>query len=266
MSAEPASAPRAAFFDLDKTVLSTASSVTLARPLLAAGLLTRADLLRSAAAQLGYVLVGADRRRSERVREQLSLMVDGWEEPRFRKVVDGALSTFVQPRVYREAVDLIQRHHDDGADVVVVSASAEDVVRPIAAMLGADEVIASAMEVVDGHFTGRVARYVYGPAKADAIRALAAQRGYDLAACAAYSDSVTDLPMLEAVGHPVAVNPDRALRRTAVARGWPVHHFARPVPLRTRSTRPLRVGAGSSVVVGLIAAGATILRRAHRAG
>jgi HAD superfamily hydrolase (TIGR01490 family) len=265
MPAEPARAPRtAAFFDLDKTVLSTASSVTLARPLLTAGLLTRSDLLRSAAVQLGYVLVAADRRRSERVREQLSLMVDGWEVPRFRRVVDGALRTFVRPRVYREAVELIDRHHHAGSDVVVVSASAEEVVRPIAVMLGADEAIASAMEVVGGHFTGRVVRYVYGPAKADAIRALAAQRGYDLAGCAAYSDSVTDLPMLEAVGHPVAVNPDRALRRTAVARGWPVRRFARPVPLRRRWARPLPVAA-LAAVLGIGVVGATVLRRARRA-
>ncbi|WP_448074015.1 HAD family hydrolase [Georgenia yuyongxinii] len=208
-------------------------------------------------------MVAADRRRSERVREQLPLMVDGWAVPHFRRVVAGALRTVVQPRVYREAVQLIDRHHDDGADVVVVSASAEDVVRPIAAMLGADEVIASTMEVLDEHFTGRVARYAYGPAKADAIRALAVERGYDLTACAAYSDSVTDLPMLETVGHPVAVNPDRALRRTAVARGWPVRRFARPVPLRTWWVRPLPVGATAVTLAVVVGAAATAPRRAH---
>ncbi|PFG39241.1 HAD superfamily hydrolase (TIGR01490 family) [Georgenia soli] len=221
----------AAFFDLDKTVLARSSSLALGRPLLAAGLLTRADVARSASAQLGYALLAADHRRSERVREQLSRVVDGWEVARLQAVVEKAVERFVEPYVYLEAIDLVARHHDEGSDVVIVSASSEDLVAPIARLVGADHVVASRMEVVDGRYTGQIDYYAYGPAKAAAVRELAADRGYDLSRCWAYSDSVTDLPMLEAVGRPVAVNPDRALLRLARERGWEVRRFVRPVPL-----------------------------------
>jgi phosphoserine phosphatase len=107
-------------------------------------------------------------------------------------------------------------------------------VAPIAAMLGADHMVATRMVVEDGHYTGEIEYYVYGPAKADAIRELAAVRGYELAESYAYSDSVTDLPMLEIVGHPNAVNPDRGLRKVAVDRGWPIVAFSNAVPLRER--------------------------------
>ncbi|WP_211489989.1 HAD family hydrolase [Georgenia thermotolerans] len=253
----------AAFLDLDRTVLSTASPLVLARPLLASGLLRRSSLLHAAAADLRSLFVAADRRYSAEAQAQLAGMVEGWDVQRFREVVDGALHTVVRPHVYLEAIDLIAALRGRGVDVVIVSASSGDVVRPIADMLGADEVIASTMEVAEGRFTGRVAHFVYGAAKAEAIRDLAARAGYDLRACAAYSDSVTDLPMLEAVGHPVAVNPDRALRRLARERGWEVRRFRRPVPLR----RELPGAVGVTVAALLLVLGALVwgaLRRSRR--
>ena len=107
----------------------------------------------------------------------------------------------------------------------MVSASGHEVVDPIAGLLGADTVIATQMVIADGRYTGDVAFYAFGEGKATKIRELAAARGYELADCYAYSDSVTDLPMLETVGHPTAVNPDRALRREAARRGWPIRVF-----------------------------------------
>src|SRR5262249_49924697 len=137
--------------------------------------------------------------------------------------------------IYDEAASLIERHHAAGRDVVIVSTSGAEVVEPIGALLGADKVVATRMVVgADGCFTGEVEYYAYGPTKAEAVRELAASEGYDLSRSFAYSDSVTDVPMLESVGHPFAVNPDRALRREAVARDWPVLVFSRPVRLKQR--------------------------------
>src|SRR5205085_2833133 len=117
------------------------------------------------------------------------------------------------PLVYDEAVQLIEEHHAAGRDVVIVSSSGTDVVEPIGAMLGADRVVATRLEIVDGKYTGEIGYYAYAQEKANAILDLAEARGYDLAACYAYSDSSTDIPMLEVVGHPYAVNPDRELRK-----------------------------------------------------
>src|SRR6185312_12478456 len=126
--------------------------------------------------------------------------------------------------------------------------------------------MATRMVVEDGKYTGEIAFYCYGEGKVAAIRALAARVGYPLEHCYAYSDSSTDLPMLEAVGNPAAVNPDRALRRAATARDWPVLTFTRPVSLRNRIPAPSRAAVATSAAVGIsaVAAGAltyTVLRR-----
>lgn len=116
-----------------------------------------------------------------------------------------------------------------------MSTSGAEVVEPIGELLGADRVVATRMVVgEDGCFTGEVAYYAYGPTKAEAVKELARSEGYDLDRCYAYSDSATDLPMLQEVGHPHAVNPDRTLRREALARGWPILDFHRPVRLKQR--------------------------------
>jgi phosphoserine phosphatase len=151
-----------------------------------------------------------------------------------REIVAETLHDLIDPIIYDEAASLIEEHHLAGRDVVIVSASGAEVVEPIGEMLGADHVIATRMIAKDGQYTGEIEHYVYGPAKAEAIASLAESEGYDLERCFAYSDSVTDIPMLEAVGHPYAVNPDRALRREAVAREWPVLTFNRPVRLHQR--------------------------------
>lgn len=231
----------AAFFDLDKTIISTSSSLALSRPFLESGLLSRSALVRSGYAQLGYLLLGAGHERTERMKDELARTATGWEVALLDAVVAEALATSIEPVVYREALDLIAEHHAAGRDVIIVSASAENIVRPIARLLGADHVVATRMAVADGRYTGEIDYYAYGPAKAEAVRDLAERHGYDLAESWAYSDSVTDLPMLEAVGHPVVVNPDRALRREAVARGWEARTFRLPVRLRPRHTIPLAV-------------------------
>jgi hypothetical protein len=132
-------------------------------------------------------------------------------------------------------------------------------------MLGADRVVATRMVTVDGRYTGEIEFYAYGENKAAAMREVAAESGYDLADCYAYSDSVTDLPMLSAVGHPTAVNPDRGLRKAALERGWPVLQFSRPVSMRARFSVPATpVVTGAAMGVGAAVVGLAWFAR-HRA-
>jgi HAD superfamily hydrolase (TIGR01490 family) len=224
----------AAFFDLDKTIIAKSSVLAFGRPFYQGGLINRRAVLRSAYAQFVFALAGADEDQIERMRAYLTSMCQGWDVAQVRDIVSETLHDIIDPIVYDEAVELIGMHKAAGRDVVIVSSSGEEVVGPIGAMLGADHVIATQMVVADGKYTGEIGLYAYGPEKAVAVRALADANGYDLADCYAYSDSATDVPMLEEVGHPFAVNADRALRRVATERDWPTLMFSNGVPLRQR--------------------------------
>jgi len=146
-----------------------------------------------------------------------------------------------------------------------VSASGGEVVEPIAAILGADHVIATRMNVVDGRYTGDIDFYAYGENKASAIRELAQVEGYDLDASYAYSDSITDAPMLGAVGHAFAVNPDKALRRLALERGWGTLSFVRPVALFSfKKTARIASASGIALVVAALVLTWILVRRQRR--
>jgi HAD superfamily hydrolase (TIGR01490 family) len=256
----------AAFFDLDKTIIARSSTLAFSRPFYAGGLINRRTVLRSAYAQFVYLLGGADHDQMERMREYISAMCTGWDVRTVQAIVADTLDHIVTPMIHDEAVELIEEHHAAGRDVVIVSSSGAEVVEPIGAMLGADKVIATRMVVADGKYTGEIADYAYGPHKATAVRALAEAEGYDLANSYAYSDSITDEPMLAAVGHPHAVNPDKALRRLAVARDWPVLDFIEPVGLTERSRlRRVRRPAVATVAVAGLAAWAFFLATRRRA-
>jgi HAD superfamily hydrolase (TIGR01490 family) len=253
----------AAFFDLDKTLIATSAATAFARPFLLGGLLSRRAMLRSAGAQIAFLLGSATEGRTERVRAQLSAMVAGWDVAQVSSIVAANLREAVDAVLYAEALDLVARHHAAGEDVVVVSASSEELVRPIADLVGADQVVASRMGVAEGRYTGEIAFYAYGPAKAEAMRELARQQGYDLAASSAYTDSATDAPMLRAVGHGYVVNPDRALRRLALQEGWTPLLFRRRVLVRRLgTTRSARVTVAASA--GLLAAALVIVTLARR--
>jgi HAD superfamily hydrolase (TIGR01490 family) len=249
----------AAFFDLDKTVIARSSTLAFSRPFYQGGLINRRAVLKSAYAQFVYLVGGADHDQMERMREYLSAMCTGWDVQQVKDIVAETLHELIDPIVYDEAVTLIEEHHAAGRDVVLVSSSGAEVVEPIGELLGADRVVATRMVVQDGRYTGEIAYYAYGETKAEAVRELAEHEGYDLAGCYAYSDSATDLPMLAEVGHPYAVNPDRALRREAATRGWPVLVFTRPVGLRERTRgvplppRPaLAAAAAGAATAGLV--------------
>ena len=248
----------AAFFDLDKTIISRSSSLALSRPMYRAGMVTRGQLVRGAYAQLVYALVGADEKRMDRLKHGMLALTKGWEHSEVENLVRDVIIEVIDPFVYQEALDLMALHRAEGRLLYIVSSSPEEVVRPLASHFGVTDVIATRAKIVDGKYTGELEFYCYGQAKADEIRAIAKRRKIDLAGSYAYSDSITDLPMLEAVGHPIAVNPDRDLRRQAEARGWKLRDFRRPVRLRTRivrtATKPkTRVAAGVAAAVAAAA-------------
>ncbi|MBB5787591.1 HAD-IB family hydrolase [Jiangella mangrovi] len=249
----------AAFFDLDKTIIAKSSTLAFSKSFYQGGLINRRAVLRSAYAQFVYLVGGADHDQMERMREYLSGLVTGWDVQVVKDIVAETLHTIVDPIVYDEAVTLIEEHHLAGREVVVVSSSGAEVVEPIGELLGADRVIATRMVVGDdGKYTGEIDFYAYGENKAEAIRELAKDQGYDLTRSYAYTDSVTDLPMLEAVGHPYAVNPDRGLRKTAADHGWPALVFSKPVALRQRASirdAPRPAIAAAAISAGAAAAG-----------
>ncbi|MCX4981749.1 HAD-IB family hydrolase [Streptomyces sp. NBC_00572] len=263
------SLPRtAAFFDLDKTVIAKSSTLTFSKSFYRGGLISRRAALRTAYIQFVFLAGGADHDQMERMREYLSALCKGWNVAQVKELVAETLHDLIDPIIYDEAASLIEDHHAAGRDVVIVSTSGAEVVEPIGEMLGADRVVATRMVVgEDGCFTGEVEYYAYGPTKAEAVRELAKSEGYDLARCYAYSDSATDIPMLEAVGHPYAVNPDRALRREAAAREWPVLAFEKPVRLKQRLPEfrmPPRPTLVAAAAVGAAAVGAGLVWYAAR--
>jgi len=244
----------AAFFDLDKTVIAKASMVAFGRSFYDEGLISRRLVLRGLWGQLVYMHLGASEQKLARMRESVLALTKGWDQSRVRAIVREALEQVVEPIIYAEALELIQQHQAEGRPVYIVSASPEEIVEPLAEYLGVDGAIATQAEVDDeGRYTGGMHRYAYGPLKAEAMEALAVAEGIDLAESYAYSDSFTDAPMLEVVGHPVAVNPDRPLLKLAREREWEVRTFAHPVRLRDRM--PVPPAGPAAAVGGLVAAG-----------
>jgi HAD superfamily hydrolase (TIGR01490 family) len=258
----------AAFFDLDKTVIAKASLMAFSRRFYQEGLLSRGTLARGLWAQLLFLRFGADAEALERIRRRALRVTAGWEQERVRNIVAEAVTQVIGPITYKEAVDLIEEHRAAGRRVYIVSAAPVEIVEPLARYLGVEEAIASQAVINAGRYTGQMLNYAFGPQKAETIQRIAAREGLDLDASWAYSDSATDLPMLEAVGHPVAVNPDRALRRIAQMRGWPVLRFSEPMVVTPEGGHPWRAGlagaAGLIVLAAVIAGAALATRRRSR--
>ncbi|MBW3536179.1 MAG: HAD-IB family hydrolase [Actinobacteria bacterium] len=262
----PAPTRIAAFFDLDKTVIAKASMAAFGGTLYRDGLLSRRILLRAAWSQLVFLHLGASEEKLVQIREKVLRLTKGWDRSRVRALVREAMDEVVEPIIYAEALELIEYHRAEGHRLVIVSASPVEIVEPLADYLDISDAIASVARVDEnGLYTGEMERYSYGPYKAEAMNELAERYGLDLSESYAYSDSATDLPMLEAVGHPVAVNPDKVLARLAADRGWEVRHFVRPVRLRDRVPVPPPV---PTAAIGLAAAAAgtaiAILRSRRR--
>ena len=253
---------RAAFFDLDKTVIAKSSLVALGPEFHARGLLHRRTLVWAVLSQLLFIRFGADEKRLTKFRESVLKVTKGWDRDEVRELVDETINHVIEPLIYDEALELIDHHRIQGDEVWLVSMSPEEIVEPFAALLGITGAIASKAKVDEhGKFTGEMAFFAQGENKAVAIRELAEARGIDLAESFAYSDSETDEPMLRCVGHPFAVNPDRALARIAHESEWPVLSFTHPVLAhdRSRSHTPYFL---SAIIIGVAALfGQSRLRR-----
>jgi HAD superfamily hydrolase (TIGR01490 family) len=250
----------AAFFDLDKTIIARSSTLVMGRTFMKDGLLSPSVVVKGLYAQAVYQLVGADHEKMEQMRRAALDLTQGWDAERVRTLVRETVEEVIAPLVYAEALELMDHHRAAGRDIWIISSSGEEIVEPFARYLGVRDQIATRSGIDDqGRYDGTLEFYAYAGAKATAIRQTAEARGYDLSRCYAYSDSITDLPMLAAVGHPTAVNPDRELRAAATAMGWEACDFTAPVRLRDKLPAVERkrdkalVGAILATAVGAIA-------------
>lgn len=244
---------RAAFFDLDKTVIAKSSIAALGPELHARGMLHRRTLLWAVVSQMLFVRFGADEAKLEKVRESVLKVTKGWDHQEVRTLVAETINEIIEPLIYAEALALIDHHRAEGDEVWLVSTAPAEIVEPFAELLGITGAISSRARIDEnGKFTGEMEFFAQGESKVLAMRELAEARGIDLAESFAYSDSETDIPMLRAVGHAFAVNPDRTLSRVAHENQWPILTFSHPVTARSRSRShtPFLV---SAVVVGVAA-------------
>lgn len=249
-SQEPRAAAGAAFFDLDRTLIRGSSMLRWAVAAWRAKMMPGRPLIGAVGNGLWFRLTGGDDDMSQRTLSKSLELVAGTEAQEMSALADHIIPALVAD-VRSESQTLLDMHREAGRDRYVVSASPREIVQELATALDLEGVIATeAARDDDDRYTGELAApFVYGPAKADAVRKLAAERGYDLRLCYAYSDSSSDLPMLELVGHPVAVNPDRTLQRIARTRGWPVVEF------RNRAVEVTKFGLlGGSAAGGMFAA------------
>lgn len=250
-------ATAAAFFDFDRTLISGASAFPVGVEAWRQGLASNEDIVRWVVTAITFKLIGdrGDNSTPDIKTDFLSRIAGATVED--LNSVATAVVPRLMARVRPEARQLIAMHEEEQRDAWIVSASPAGLIQPVADSLGMTGVVATRAEVVDGRYTGQLdGPFVYGAGKVEAIESLAAERGYDLRLCYAYSDSVSDLPMLQSVGHPVAVNPDSELETIAHQRGWPVVIFART------AKRVLAVG-GVGIGTIIATSAAYLLGRRH---
>lgn len=253
---------RAAFFDLDKTVIAKSSLVALGPEFHARGLLHRRTLVWGVFSQILFMRFGANDEKLSKIRESVLKVTKGWDRQEVRTLVAETINDVIEPLIYSEALELIDHHLAQDDEVWLVSMAPSEIVEPFAELLGITGAIASRARIdANGKFTGEMDFFAQGPNKAVAMRELAEQRCIDLSESFAYSDSETDIPMLEAVGHAYAVNPDRTLTKLANENSWPILDFSHPVRAhdRSKSHTPFII---SALVIGVAAVlGRTQLHR-----
>ena len=252
---------RAAFFDLDKTVILGSSLFLLARGLYKRDIFRVRDIVRFGWGQAMFRLRGEIERGMEMSRQSTLDFVVGRNQQELIDWGKEIAAEQILPNVYEDIVRVIEDHTERGELTFLVTAAPVELATTVAEALSMTDVAATVSEVDElGNYTGRlVGQVTHGPEKAKAAAQLAAKHGVDLMECAAYSDSVNDLPLLESVGHPHAVNPDRELRKIAQSRGWPIHEL-RSRRLALLVGVPAGLG-GTGVFLSGLAIGAALERR-----
>lgn len=249
-------AQAAAFFDLDRTIIGGSSVFVFGWVAYRKGYVPTSQLLLDIANAVAFQFAGASDDKTEAVKQRILEAIEGTEAQTLLDLADEIIPKLLHD-VRREARGLIDLHRDAGRDTYIVSASPVEIVSRFAEEMAMTGGLGTVAEIKDGIYTGKLAEpFCYGEGKAHAIRKIADEKGYDLSRSYAYTDSAGDLPMLDAVGHPVAVNPDHTLEAIAYHRGWPIVEFS-----RTRKKVIKRTTAISGAT--LAAAGAYAIGRRH---
>ncbi len=250
----------AAFFDLDNTIMRGASIFYLARGMYTRKFFTLRDILRFGWQQARFVAVGENMDHVEEIREKALAFVVGHSVAEMRSIGEEVYDEVMADRIWPGTHALARMHLAAGERVWLVTASPVEVAEVIASRLGLTGALGTVAESVDGIYTGRlVGQVMHGPAKVEAVRALADAQGLDLQRCSAYSDSANDIPLLELVGNPCAINPDARLKKLAKRNGWRIRDYR-------RGRRAARVGiplaAGAGAVAGAVAGALAVSRKA----
>jgi HAD superfamily hydrolase (TIGR01490 family) len=219
--------PGAAFFDLDRTLMAGSSAFQFGRAAYKAGLVSRRRLLADTLENVRFSMRGSTDKGTDALRERIAQLLEGVRVRDMQRLAPDVLAG-VLPRLYPRMLDIAYEHQDAGRPIFICTAASQEMAELMAIVLTFDGAVGSVSEVVDGHYTGRAGGpFTYREGKAQAIRELAERESIDLTASWGYSDSESDLPMLRAVGHPVAVNPDAELARVARQEGWEILRFDR---------------------------------------
>jgi HAD superfamily hydrolase (TIGR01490 family) len=213
------------FFDLDRTLMAGSSGFHWARAARRAGMTTRRRLAKDALDNVRFRLRGSTDDATREVRDRVGEFLEGRRVRELERLSAMVLAG-VLPRLYPRMLEVAYEHQDAGRPVYIVTAATQGTADMLAHVLFFDGAAGSKLEERDGLYTGRFdGPFCYGEGKPVRMRELAAERGIDLSESWAYSDSASDLPMLRAVGHPVAVNPDAELAQVAREEGWDVMTF-----------------------------------------
>ena len=216
----------AAFFDVDNTILRGSSSFLFGKAAFKRGFFSRQDFWRFAWQQARFIARGETATTVDQIKDRALGLIEGHKADDLAALTDEVYENFISPKLWPETVRLAKQHMAEGREVWLVTATPQEIAEVIAERLGLTGGLGTLIERKDGILTGKlVGKPLHGKAKRKAVLALAKERGINLAKSYAYSDSVNDLPMLTAVGHAVAVNPDKALATYAKATEWPILDF-----------------------------------------